>query len=72
MRDCLPCQSVLLAVLASSVALASAPYDKVVIRTEKISDHPGNPTSSVYVAMVLEWIRVQPEELAPVPIRARL
>jgi uncharacterized protein (TIGR02268 family) len=50
MRDVLPCRSVLLAVLVSSVALASGPYDKVVIRTEKISDHPGNPTSSVYVS----------------------
>jgi uncharacterized protein (TIGR02268 family) len=53
MRDFLPCRSVLLAVLVvlvSSVALASGPYDKVVIRTEKISDHPGNPTSSVYVS----------------------
>jgi hypothetical protein len=50
MRDFLLCRSVLLAVLVSSVALASGPYDKVVIRTEKISDHPGNPTSSVYVS----------------------
>jgi hypothetical protein len=50
MRDFLPSRFVLLAVLVSSVALASGPYDKTVIRTEKISDHPGNPTSSVYVS----------------------
>jgi uncharacterized protein (TIGR02268 family) len=50
MLDFLPCRSVLLAVLVSSVALASNPYEKIVIRTEKISDHPGNPTSSVYVS----------------------
>lgn len=43
-------RSVLLAVLVSSVAMARGPYDKVVIRTEKISDHPANPTSSVYVS----------------------
>lgn len=50
MRDFLPCRSVLPVVLLSAVALASGPYDKVVIRTETISDHPGNPTSSVYVS----------------------
>jgi uncharacterized protein (TIGR02268 family) len=50
MRDFLPCRSVLLAVLVSSVAMARGPYDKIVIRTEKISDHPANPTSSVYVS----------------------
>lgn len=43
-------RSVLLAALVSSVAMARGPYDKVVIRTEKISDHPANPTSSVYVS----------------------
>jgi uncharacterized protein (TIGR02268 family) len=41
---------VLAVVLVSSVAVARGPYDKVVIRTEKISDHPANPTSSVYVS----------------------
>ncbi len=50
MRDSLPCRPVLLAVLVSSVALARGPYDKVVIRTEKISDHPANSTSSIYVS----------------------
>ncbi len=34
----------------SSVALASGPYDKGIIRTETISDHPGVPTSSVHVS----------------------
>jgi hypothetical protein len=42
--------SLLVAVLVSSVATARGPYDKVVIRTEKISDHPAHPTSSVYVS----------------------
>lgn len=46
----LPYRPVLLAVLVSSVAMARGPYDKVVIRTEKISDHPAHPTSSVYVS----------------------
>jgi uncharacterized protein (TIGR02268 family) len=32
------------------VALASAPHDKSVIRTEMITDHPGISTSSVYVS----------------------
>ncbi|SEU00672.1 DUF2381 family protein [Stigmatella erecta] len=51
MRDFLPCRSGLLAVLFSSaVALAGGPYGKTVIRTEKISDHPGTPTSSVHVS----------------------
>jgi uncharacterized protein (TIGR02268 family) len=50
MRDLLPCRSVLLAVLLSSVALASDPHEKIVIRTEMISDHPGISTSSVYVS----------------------
>jgi uncharacterized protein (TIGR02268 family) len=50
MRDFMPCRSVLLAVLVSSVAMARGPYDKVVIRTEKISDHPAHPTSNVYVS----------------------
>jgi uncharacterized protein (TIGR02268 family) len=50
MRDFLPCRSVLLAVLVSSVAVARGPYDKIVIRTEKVSDHPANRTSSVYVS----------------------
>jgi uncharacterized protein (TIGR02268 family) len=50
MRDFLRCRSVLLAVLVSTVALASGPDDKVVIRTETISDHPGVPTSSVHVS----------------------
>jgi hypothetical protein len=40
----------MLAVLMSSVALASAPHDKIVIRTEMITDHPGISTSSVYVS----------------------
>jgi uncharacterized protein (TIGR02268 family) len=30
--------------------MARGPYDKIVIRTEKISDHPANSTSSVYVS----------------------
>lgn len=42
--------SSLLAGLVSSAAMARGPYDKVVIRTETISDHPANPTSSVYVS----------------------
>jgi uncharacterized protein (TIGR02268 family) len=50
MRDFLPCRSVLLAGLLSSVAFASGPADKIVIRTEMISDHPGISTSSVYVS----------------------
>jgi uncharacterized protein (TIGR02268 family) len=43
-------RSALLAVLVSSVVMARGPHDKVVIRTEKLSDHPANPTSSVYVS----------------------
>ena len=50
MRDFLPCRSVLLAVLVSSVALASDPHEKIVIRNDIISDHPGISTSSVYVS----------------------
>jgi hypothetical protein len=52
MRDFrLPCRSVLLAVLlASSVATARDPYGKTVIRTEKLSDHPGNAAESVFVS----------------------
>jgi len=50
MRDLLLSRFALLAVLMSSAAIARGPYDKVVIRTEKISDHPSNPTSSVYVS----------------------
>jgi uncharacterized protein (TIGR02268 family) len=50
MRDFLPYWSGLLAVFVSSAALASDPHDKIVIRTEMISDHPGEPTSSVYVS----------------------
>jgi uncharacterized protein (TIGR02268 family) len=50
MHDFLPCRSVLLAVLMSSVALARGPDGKGVIRTAKVSDHPGYPTSSVYVS----------------------
>ncbi|MDY7227413.1 DUF2381 family protein [Hyalangium rubrum] len=42
--------SILSVVLVSSMAVARGPYDKVVIRTEKISDHPATPTSSVYVS----------------------
>ncbi|MDY7232393.1 hypothetical protein [Hyalangium rubrum] len=34
----------------SSAPMARGPYDKVAIRTEKISDHPANPTSSIYVS----------------------
>jgi hypothetical protein len=46
-----PCRSVLLAVLlASSVAMARDPYGKTVIRTEKLSDHPGNAADSVFVS----------------------
>ena len=50
MLDFLPCRSVLLAILVSSVALASDPQEKIVIRNEMISDHPGISTSSVYVS----------------------
>jgi hypothetical protein len=50
MRDFLPCRSVLLAVLMSSVAMARGPYDKLAVRTEKISDHPATSTSTVYVS----------------------
>jgi uncharacterized protein (TIGR02268 family) len=50
MLDFLPCRSVLLAVLASSVALASDSHEKIVIRNEMITDHPGTSTSSVYVS----------------------
>jgi uncharacterized protein (TIGR02268 family) len=50
MRDFLSCRSVLLAVLVSSVALASDPHEKIVIRDDMISDHPGISTSSVYVS----------------------
>jgi uncharacterized protein (TIGR02268 family) len=50
MPDFLPCRPVLLAVLVSSMALASDPHEKIVIRTEMISDHPGISTSSVYVS----------------------
>ncbi|MBN1207673.1 MAG: DUF2381 family protein [Myxococcaceae bacterium] len=50
MLDFLSCRSVLLAVLVSSVALASDPHEKIVIRNEMISDHPGISTSSVYVS----------------------
>jgi uncharacterized protein (TIGR02268 family) len=50
MLDLLPCRSVLLAVLVSSVALASDPHEKIVIRNEMITDHPGLSTSSVYVS----------------------
>ncbi len=50
MSDFPLCRSALFAVLVSSVAMARGPYDKVVIRTEKISDHPANPTSSIYVS----------------------
>ena len=50
MRDFLPYRSVLCAVLVSSVALASDSHDKLVIRTEMISDHPGFSTSSLYVS----------------------
>ncbi len=50
MSDFPLCRVVLFAVLVSSVAMARGPYDKVVIRTEKISDHPASPTSSVYVS----------------------
>ncbi|MFL5348973.1 MAG: DUF2381 family protein [Hyalangium sp.] len=50
MRDFLPCRSVLLAVLVSSAVLASDSHEKIVIRNEMISDHPGISTSSVYVS----------------------
>jgi len=50
MRDLRLSRSALLAVLVSSVAVAREPDDKVVIRTETISDHPARPTSSVYVS----------------------
>ena len=50
MRDFQPCRSVLLAVLVSSVALASDPHEKIVIRNVMITDHPGISTSSVYVS----------------------
>jgi uncharacterized protein (TIGR02268 family) len=50
MHDFLPCRSVLFAVLVSSVALASDPREKIVIRDDMLSDHPGISTSSVYVS----------------------
>jgi uncharacterized protein (TIGR02268 family) len=50
MRDFLLHRPVLLAVLVSSVALASDPHEKIVIRNELISAHPGISTSSVYVS----------------------
>lgn len=50
MHSSLLCRFALLAVFMSSVALASGPYEKAVIRTEKISDHPATPTSSIYVS----------------------
>jgi hypothetical protein len=50
MRDFLLCWSVLLAVLVSSAALSSDPDEKIVIRNEMITDHPGISTSSVYVS----------------------
>ncbi|HEX8700576.1 MAG TPA: DUF2381 family protein [Myxococcaceae bacterium] len=50
MSDFRLCWAALFAALMSSVAMARGPYDKVVIRTEKISDHPASPTSSVYVS----------------------
>jgi uncharacterized protein (TIGR02268 family) len=50
MHDLLPFRPLFLAVLVSSVAMARGPYDKVVVRTQKVSDHPGYPTSPVYVS----------------------
>lgn len=50
MLNCPLSRPVLLALVVSTVAMARGPYDKVVIRTETISDHPANPTSSVYVS----------------------
>lgn len=50
MRDSFPYRFALLAVFMSSLALARGPYDKIVIRTEKISDHPATPTRSIYVS----------------------
>ncbi|KFE66067.1 DUF2381 family protein [Hyalangium minutum] len=50
MRDFLPCRFVLFAILVSSVALGSDPREKIVIRDDMLSDHPGLSTSSVYVS----------------------
>lgn len=50
MRDVLACRSALLAVLVSSVALGSDPHEKIVIRDDMLSDHPGISTSSIYVS----------------------
>jgi uncharacterized protein (TIGR02268 family) len=50
MSNLLSFRPVLLLVLVASVALASGPDEKIIIRTLKVSDHPGNSTSTVYVS----------------------
>lgn len=50
MRNVLTARSALLLVLAASVALAQGPSDTVVIRTLKVSEHPGYSTHVIYVA----------------------
>lgn len=50
MRRLLPANSGLLIVLLASVAMARGAYDTVLIRTLKVSDHPGYSTHAIYVA----------------------
>jgi uncharacterized protein (TIGR02268 family) len=50
MHDFLPCRSVLLAVLVSSVALAGGADGKIVLRTLTVAQHPGNSTDNIYVS----------------------
>jgi hypothetical protein len=50
MRNFLPTRSGLLLVLVASVALARGPYDRTLIRSLKVSDHPGYSTHTLYVA----------------------
>jgi hypothetical protein len=50
MWNLLPSRSALLQVLVASVALASGPDDKIVIRTLKVSEHPSDSTNNVYVS----------------------
>jgi len=50
MRNTLPSWVGLLLALVASVALARGPSDTVLIRTLKVSDHPGYSTHAIYVA----------------------
>ncbi|WP_224368569.1 DUF2381 family protein [Hyalangium versicolor] len=65
MRVLLPLWTSLLAVFVSAVALARGPYDKGVIRTEKISDHPAHPTSTVYVSGQVATVLRFERDIAP-------